>query len=1120
MKSTGRDFFARKLRHHSLVFFSCVLFLFLPMSLAAESLQAKLVAGDYRLVAANTKEFRIEMTDKGFSRLYSPGDPALPVKIVELKVPDDGSLSNIKITVDGADVKDLSQAYDIVPEGPSMLDRREHWGEGKSIVRGRNAYVYGKNAFFPGNAIELLPTVTKKELASQDGKKRTYRLVRYIRLAFRPFAYNPVARQLKVTQAASVTVTYDVAASGMAPMPLSAPTGTSVDYVIITTNQIVSKSGMLQSFVKMKQAAGRTVRIVTENDYDSLTGQAPNGRSEKIRQWLINNYLSLGIDYVLLIGDPHPADPLNPSAPVGDVPMKMCYPQIAEPGDREYPTDFFYADLVGNWDLDGDGLYGEMLPVNHATSPAPTVGPDNFSARWTGKIQFDYSEDYWIGAFSDDGVRIYLDGNPVPVVDNWTDHTTATEYDSDFMTMTAGLHDITVEYYQKTGDAVIKLYWDNVTRVSGKAVVPADHLYHYDAAVSDYVAGGLDASYYNSTDLSGTPALTDVEIINNVWMAGDDGPGGRQTNAQVSVGRIPVYDNDYYALDQILAKLSAYETDPGDLTWRETILLPMVPLDPTTPAWSLGEAVKGNVTDPLGFKSFRIYAQDFAPSGPTPELWPCTDKNVVNEWLNHYGMVTWWTHGGYDSANNVLATSECVKLDDGYPSFVFQGSCSNGYPEFHDNLGYSLLKDGAIATVSGTRVTMYSFGNAIGDIHSDANQNMAYFYTSYVMNNGGSPMAAGDALKAVNAQLPYVGLNTMAFTLYGDPDGRLLSTTPHVRPVAALTGPYSCIEGQSVVLDASGSYESGGGALQYQWDTNGDGKWDTDWSSSPTHTLEHCNQFTIVSVQVRDNVGVTAWTSASVVVSNIAPTVEAGPNQTAIVNTAVDFSGVITDPGDDIYSYVWDFGDGSSTVNWTLTPSHTYTSTGTFTVTLKAKDKIGDTGSDSLQVKVTAVPPPSPLSNENPARPWTKVQGNFTLSNDTSLKSEGTLSLKFNGTGYMVVATPVFASSEITSYSSQLSLDIYMSSPATNPSWLGQVQLFVTCPSGGIYNQPAGQVDLTGLALDKWDTLNFALPAKIVNLFKGSYKDVQINVAVNTNQTASKPYRIDNFRFTGKLIAK
>jgi hypothetical protein len=81
-----------------------------------------------------------------------------------------------------------------------------------------------------------------------------------------------------------------------------------------------------------------------------------------MREWLKNNYLSYSIKYVLLIGNPDPDDPSLDSDAVGDVPMKMCWPRRRDegsPDDDEAPTDYFYADLTGDWDLDGDGYFGE-----------------------------------------------------------------------------------------------------------------------------------------------------------------------------------------------------------------------------------------------------------------------------------------------------------------------------------------------------------------------------------------------------------------------------------------------------------------------------------------------------------------------------------------------------------------------------------------------------------------------------------------------------------------------------------------------------------------------------------------------------------------------------------------
>lgn len=161
---------------------------------------------------------------------------------------------------------------------------------------------------------------------------------------------------------------------------------TSYDYVIITINDIVAHSDRLQGFVRLKERFGYSVKVVTETDFDGLVGQPPNGRPEKIRQWLINNYVSLSINqgsYVLLIGNPDPEDPTDPSDFVGDIPMKMCWPSFIECEGRNYPTDFFYADLTGNWDLDGDLYFGESTKIDNAVinqvhfqteTPSPSGG--------------------------------------------------------------------------------------------------------------------------------------------------------------------------------------------------------------------------------------------------------------------------------------------------------------------------------------------------------------------------------------------------------------------------------------------------------------------------------------------------------------------------------------------------------------------------------------------------------------------------------------------------------------------------------------------------------------------------------------------------------------------------
>ena len=89
----------------------------------------------------------------------------------------------------------------------------------------------------------------------------------------------------------------------------------------------------------------------------------------------------MGIKYVLLIGDPAPE--------TGDVPMKMCWPRNHESEYKESPTDYFYADLTGNWDLDGDLYFGEY-------NDDRGIGGVDFDAEvYVGRIPV-YGSDYAI----------------------------------------------------------------------------------------------------------------------------------------------------------------------------------------------------------------------------------------------------------------------------------------------------------------------------------------------------------------------------------------------------------------------------------------------------------------------------------------------------------------------------------------------------------------------------------------------------------------------------------------------------------------------------------------------------------------------------------------------------
>jgi hypothetical protein len=92
------------------------------------------------------------------------------------------------------------------------------------------------------------------------------------------------------------------------------------------------------------------------------------------------------------------------------------------------------------------------------------VGADNFSARWTRRVNFG-SGVYRFSVTGDDGVRLYVDGQLK--IDKWFVQG-ATTYTTD-VSLPAGNHEVKLEYFESGGPGVAFLSW---TLVSGLSCLP------------------------------------------------------------------------------------------------------------------------------------------------------------------------------------------------------------------------------------------------------------------------------------------------------------------------------------------------------------------------------------------------------------------------------------------------------------------------------------------------------------------------------------------------------------------------------------------------------------------------------------------------------------------------
>jgi glucose/arabinose dehydrogenase len=185
----------------------------------------------------------------------------------------------------------------------------------------------------------------------------------------------------------------------------------------------------------------------------------------------------------------------------------FSYDRIAEWG----PTDGGYAaEYFANRDLAGTPVLTRndaAIDFNWgAGAPADGVPADNFSARWTKTLSLDEAGGYKFTVTSDDGVRLFVDGQKV--LDKWTFQSQTTH--SVNVGLTQGAHEIVLEYFDASGDAVARFRYEPTSEPAPPLPPPA---------------GAYAGEYFGNRDLAGTPVLTrNDEKIDFDWGAG--GPGG------------------------------------------------------------------------------------------------------------------------------------------------------------------------------------------------------------------------------------------------------------------------------------------------------------------------------------------------------------------------------------------------------------------------------------------------------------------------------------------------------------------------------------------------------------------------------------------------------------------
>lgn len=180
---------------------------------------------------------------------------------------------------------------------------------------------------------------------------------------------------------------------------------------------------------------------------------------------------------------------------------------------RRYLTNTFNShptngqSVVGIWRIDNDvavpvAVIGEARQWSLINQCLGSFS--SFSVRWTGQVQPRYSESYTFHTYSDDGVRLWVNGQLL--IDDWTGHGTLERTGT--IALTAGQRvDVKLEYFSGGGGADVKLSWNSASQPL--EVVPASQLF---PTVASTTPGGLTGKYYKGTSLSDL-AYTQVDPV-------------------------------------------------------------------------------------------------------------------------------------------------------------------------------------------------------------------------------------------------------------------------------------------------------------------------------------------------------------------------------------------------------------------------------------------------------------------------------------------------------------------------------------------------------------------------------------------------------------------------------
>ncbi len=315
---------------------------------------------DFPLPVVTNQDNTSLVAIEGIQTIGNPGEPLLPTHGLQILLPQGEEVVAVSVSVVGEEEMklDLPIEWAQAQVPLSMRGSRARTTMDESIYLGDTQFpaqraVHVTTEIYRGYSIAFIRVYP----VTYIGARQTIVFARNIEITIEtapdPAALSSSRRTLRVgtgDRAAVAEVVGDVSAADTYVQPegrfrtlssLITPEET-YPYVIITHDTF------FQAFEPLKEhreSRGLRTKMVAEGQ---INGQySGQDRAEKIRNFIIDAYQDWETEYVLLAGDE------------SVIPHRGLYATVGDYVDEDIASDLYFAALDGDWNDDGDSLWGE-----------------------------------------------------------------------------------------------------------------------------------------------------------------------------------------------------------------------------------------------------------------------------------------------------------------------------------------------------------------------------------------------------------------------------------------------------------------------------------------------------------------------------------------------------------------------------------------------------------------------------------------------------------------------------------------------------------------------------------------------------------------------------------------